>query len=131
MVGLAVGGIIVATIFYIKQRKNKFENNFIDILKDFNIIHICGKGNLDKSLEGLDGYKQFEYVKEELPHLLQAADFIISRAGANVIMPNLSPMGVRKKYSLYNNKECYVPQELIGLGSRTQEASIPSTSMRR
>ena len=26
------------------------------------------------------------------------------RAGANVIMPNLSPMGVRKKYSLYNNK---------------------------
>lgn len=26
------------------------------------------------------------------------------RAGANVIMPNLSPMSVRKKYSLYNNK---------------------------
>ena len=26
------------------------------------------------------------------------------RAGANVIMPNLSPMDVRKKYSLYNNK---------------------------
>ena len=26
------------------------------------------------------------------------------RAGGNVIMPNLSPMEVRKKYSLYNNK---------------------------
>lgn len=26
------------------------------------------------------------------------------RAGGNVIMPNLSPMSVRKKYSLYNNK---------------------------
>ena len=25
-------------------------------------------------------------------------------AGANVVMPNLSPMGVRKKYELYNNK---------------------------
>ena len=25
-------------------------------------------------------------------------------SGANVIMPNLSPMGVRKKYELYNNK---------------------------
>ena len=37
VVGLAVGGIIVATIFYIKQRKNKFENTFIDILKDFNL----------------------------------------------------------------------------------------------
>lgn len=27
-------------------------------------------------------------------------------AGANVIMPNLSPMSVRKKYELYNNKVC-------------------------
>lgn len=26
------------------------------------------------------------------------------RAGANVVMPNLSPMNVRKKYSLYDNK---------------------------
>lgn len=28
------------------------------------------------------------------------------RAGANVVMPNLSPVGVRKKYSLYDNKIC-------------------------
>lgn len=27
-------------------------------------------------------------------------------AGANVVMPNLSPIGVRKKYELYNNKIC-------------------------
>ncbi len=27
-------------------------------------------------------------------------------AGANVVMPNLSPLEVRKKYSLYNNKLC-------------------------
>ncbi|WP_027398773.1 [FeFe] hydrogenase H-cluster radical SAM maturase HydE [Anaerovorax odorimutans] len=27
-------------------------------------------------------------------------------AGANVVMPNLSPISVRKKYSLYNNKIC-------------------------
>lgn len=27
-------------------------------------------------------------------------------AGANVVMPNLSPVGVRKKYSLYDNKVC-------------------------
>ncbi|MGL4730546.1 MAG: [FeFe] hydrogenase H-cluster radical SAM maturase HydE, partial [Clostridium sp.] len=26
------------------------------------------------------------------------------KAGGNVIMPNLSPMSVRKKYSLYNDK---------------------------
>ena len=27
-------------------------------------------------------------------------------AGANVVMPNLSPSDVRNKYSLYNNKIC-------------------------
>ena len=27
-------------------------------------------------------------------------------AGANVVMPNLSPGSVRKKYELYNNKIC-------------------------
>lgn len=27
-------------------------------------------------------------------------------AGANVVMPNLSPVSVRKKYSLYDNKRC-------------------------
>lgn len=27
-------------------------------------------------------------------------------AGANVLMPNLSPVNVRKKYSLYDNKIC-------------------------
>lgn len=28
------------------------------------------------------------------------------KAGANVVMPNLSPVGVRKKYELYDNKIC-------------------------
>ena len=28
------------------------------------------------------------------------------KAGANVVMPNLSPIAVRKKYSLYDNKIC-------------------------
>ena len=28
------------------------------------------------------------------------------RAGANVVMPNLSPVSVRKKYQLYDNKIC-------------------------
>lgn len=36
-VGLATGGIIVAIIFYIKQRKVKFENKLSDIIKDVNL----------------------------------------------------------------------------------------------
>lgn len=56
-----------------------------DLLPRFNIVHICGKNNLDESLLGKKGYKQFEYVSEELPHLLAATDFMLSRAGANAI----------------------------------------------
>ena len=55
------------------------------LLMDFDIVHICGKGNLDTGLLKLGGYKQFEYVSDELPHIFAAADLIISRAGANSI----------------------------------------------
>lgn len=60
------------------------------LLKQYNIIHICGKGNIDNSLSSKNGYKQFEYVSEELPHLMAAADMFISRAGANVIFELLA-----------------------------------------
>ncbi|AWK50902.1 undecaprenyldiphospho-muramoylpentapeptide beta-N-acetylglucosaminyltransferase [Clostridium beijerinckii] len=60
------------------------------LLKEFNIIHICGSGNIDKKLINFDGYKQFEYVNEELPDLMKTADYIISRAGANSIFEFLA-----------------------------------------
>lgn len=46
----------------------------------FNIVHVCGKGNVDMSLDTAS-YKQFEYLKDELPHVFAASDIIISRAG--------------------------------------------------
>lgn len=55
------------------------------LLNEFQVIHICGKGNLDESLIGTDGYVQYEYVDKPLRHLFAAADLIISRAGANSI----------------------------------------------
>lgn len=56
-----------------------------ELLKDFQVIHLCGKDKLDTSLNGTEGYVQFEYIKDELPDLFAAADLIISRAGANAI----------------------------------------------
>lgn len=56
-----------------------------DILKDFQLIHICGKGNFDEKLSSTVGYKQFEYVSAELPHIFAATDAVISRAGSNSI----------------------------------------------
>lgn len=60
------------------------------LLLKYNVIHICGKGNLDASLNNTACYVQFEYVNEELPNLMNAADFVISRAGANVIFELLA-----------------------------------------
>ena len=55
------------------------------ILERFDVIHICGKGNLDESLIGKPGYKEYEYVDKPLRHLFACADLMISRAGANSI----------------------------------------------
>ena len=55
------------------------------LLNDYQIVHICGKGNLDESLIGTEGYVQYEYVDAPLRHLFAAADLVISRAGANSI----------------------------------------------
>lgn len=56
-----------------------------DLLQAFNIIHICGKGNIDENFTDISGYKQFEYVGDELPHLFAITSLMVSRAGANAI----------------------------------------------
>ena len=55
------------------------------LLPHYQIIHVCGKGKVDESIKNLSGYIQFDYVQEELSHLLAAADLVISRAGSNAI----------------------------------------------
>ena len=55
------------------------------LLENYQVIHICGKGNLDESLKNTAGYVQYEYVDAPLKHLFAAADLIVSRAGANSI----------------------------------------------
>ena len=56
-----------------------------ELTKTFDIIHLCGKGNLDEALQNRTDYKQFEYVSEGLNDLFAAADFVVSRAGSNSI----------------------------------------------
>ena len=55
------------------------------LLPKYDIVHLCGKGNLDESLSDKEGYKQFEYISDELPDLFAMADMVISRAGSNAI----------------------------------------------
>lgn len=65
-------------------------SNLDNLLLTFNVIHLCGKGNIDPSLEGMDQYRQFEYVTNDLSHLLHMTDFVVSRAGSNSIFEFLA-----------------------------------------
>lgn len=55
------------------------------LLPDFNVVHICGKEKMDNLKLSVPGYKQFEYVKNELKDIFAMADLVVSRAGANSI----------------------------------------------
>lgn len=65
-------------------------NDLQSITKTFDVIHLCGKGNIDKSLNETHGYKQFDYVTDSLPHLLSVSTFAVSRAGSNAIFELLA-----------------------------------------
>ncbi|WP_338553098.1 glycosyltransferase [Paenibacillus sp. KS-LC4] len=55
-----------------------------DLTRQFSIVHLCGKGQVEPALETAD-YKQFEYINEQLPDVLAMSDIILSRAGSNAI----------------------------------------------
>ena len=56
-----------------------------ELLKSYQVIHLCGKGKIDPTLVHLEGYAQYEYIKEELKDLFALTDIVVSRAGANAI----------------------------------------------
>ncbi len=72
-----------------KYINNLIRENLDTLLKDYNIIHQCGKGNVDNDIK-LDGYVQYDVIKDELSDIFAYADFVISRAGANIIFELLA-----------------------------------------
>ncbi len=55
------------------------------LLEKYNVVHLCGKNKVDNMMLTIPGYRQFEYIKDEMKDLFALADVIISRAGANAI----------------------------------------------
>lgn len=55
------------------------------LLKEYQVVHICGADKMDNLLLSTPGYKQFEYLKEDLKDVFAIADVVVSRAGANSI----------------------------------------------
>ena len=68
---LIVGGSLGSQVV------NEAVRNILDtLLEKFQIIHLCGKDKVDKSLEDKKGYVQYEYIKDELSDLLACADIV-------------------------------------------------------
>ena len=58
-----------------------------NLLGEFNACHICGKGNLG---DVQNGYRQFEYVRDDLPHLFAMTDVFVGRSGATTLFELLA-----------------------------------------
>ena len=54
-----------------------------ELTKRYDVLHICGKGNLAPELQEMPGYRQFEYLTSDLPDAFACADILLSRAGSN------------------------------------------------
>jgi UDP-N-acetylglucosamine--N-acetylmuramyl-(pentapeptide) pyrophosphoryl-undecaprenol N-acetylglucosamine transferase len=53
------------------------------LTSNYFVVHVCGPGRTNATLEGTPNYRQFEYVSDGWGDLLAAADVVVSRAGAN------------------------------------------------
>ena len=67
-----------------KKLNDIIRENLEALLHDYQIIHLTGHGLVDESYKQ-KGYIQYEFVKEELTHLLSITDTVVSRAGSNAI----------------------------------------------
>ena len=81
---LCMGGSLGA------QRLNELLREALpQLLQTYDVVHLCGRGKLDPSIHR-DGYRQYEYITEELPDLMRLADVVLSRAGANAVFELLA-----------------------------------------
>lgn len=81
---LCMGGSLGA------QRLNELLREALpDLLRTFDIIHLCGHGKTDPDLHQ-QGYVQYEFIEKELPDLFALSDIVLSRAGANAVFELLA-----------------------------------------
>lgn len=76
MMGGSIGSVKINTVL---------RESLPELLKTYQIIHLCGKGNIDHSLDNLEGYRQYEFIGDELKDLFAITDIMLSRAGSNSI----------------------------------------------
>lgn len=62
----------------------------LKLTETYQIVHLCGKGQVKGEMDSVKGYRAFEYLQHELPDVLALSDMVISRAGSNAIFEFLS-----------------------------------------
>ncbi|WP_394138047.1 undecaprenyldiphospho-muramoylpentapeptide beta-N-acetylglucosaminyltransferase [Cytobacillus oceanisediminis] len=73
-----------------KKINETVRDSLQELTAKYQIVHLCGKGQKDDSLDNTTSYRQFEYVNEELPDILAATDTIVTRGGSNAIFEFLA-----------------------------------------
>ena len=82
---LVVGGSLGA------QHVNEAVRHVLpELLLKYNVIHLCGRGKTDPTLNNTDGYMQYDYIDQEMADLYALADVVVSRAGSNAIFEILA-----------------------------------------
>ncbi len=77
---MVIGGSLGA------QKINKVIREALpEILKKYQVIHICGKGNVESKFNDIAGYQQYEFVGAPLGDLFALSDIVVSRSGANAL----------------------------------------------
>ena len=64
-------------------------NNISQLTEKYQVVHLVGKGLVNKELN-TPGYRQFEFLSEQLFDIFSITDFTISRAGSNSIYEYLA-----------------------------------------
>jgi len=82
---LIMGGSLGA-----KAVNDVVDSSIGELTKRYSIVHMRGKGNLNKALDAFSGYRQYEFMSDGLPDIFAAADIALSRAGANAIFEYLA-----------------------------------------
>lgn len=82
---LVFGGSLGAGFLNKLTRENIANGN----LDAYDVVNICGKGNLDTQINTTN-YQQFESLGDDFLHIMQAADIVLTRGGATSLFELLA-----------------------------------------
>lgn len=78
-----------------EQINSLVRNNLDNLLMKYQIVHICGRGNVAINLFK-EGYTQYEFVKDPMKDIYAASSLIVTRGGSN----SLAEIAMLKKMAI-------------------------------